>query len=139
MRVVRYGGGAIAVGAAIRCLLYGSCKRFRTKKDFLARLRFVNGGNKKPPEHRYCKNSVFGQFPFLVEQARVELASYRIAERLSTRLCRNYLRGALSTAENGARQEPENRRCVGSDPPRLYPACLTPASPRREKECGRTV
>ena len=58
----------------------------------------------------------------LVEQARVELASYRIAERLSTRLCRNYLRGALSAAEKSARQKPENRRCVGSGPPRLYPA-----------------
>lgn len=60
--------------------------------------------------------------PVMVEQARVELASYRIAERLSTRLCRNYLRGALSAAEKSARQKPENRRCVGSGPPRLYPA-----------------
>ena len=58
----------------------------------------------------------------LVEQARVELASYRIAERLSTRLCRNYLRGAPSATEKSARQKPENRRCVGSGPPRLYPA-----------------
>ena len=58
----------------------------------------------------------------LVEQARVELASYRLAERLSTRLCRNYLRGASSATEKSARQKPENRRCVGSGPPRLYPA-----------------
>lgn len=66
----------------------------------------------------------------LVEQARVELASYRIAERLSTCLCRNWLRGALSAAEKSARQEPENRRRVGSAPrtavPRLFDARIPP-------------
>lgn len=68
--------------------------------------------------------------PTLVEQARVELASYRIAERLSTCLCRNWLRGALSAAEKSARQEPENRRRVGSAPrtavPRLFDARIPP-------------
>ena len=66
----------------------------------------------------------------LAEQARVELASYRIAERLSTCLCRNWLRGALSAAEKSARQEPENRRRVGSAPrtavPRLFDARIPP-------------
>ena len=41
----------------------------------------------------------------MVEQARVELASYRIAEKLSTCLCRNFLKTASSAAEENCSQK----------------------------------
>ena len=53
--------------------------------------------------HLFCRE-------LMVEQARVELASYRIAKRLSTRLCRNYLTACPSATERTYRQKSKFRR-----------------------------
>ena len=58
----------------------------------------------------------------LVEQARVELASYRIAKRLSTRLCRNYLTASPSAAEGTCRQKSKCRRPADFKATRPFPA-----------------
>ena len=75
----------------------------------------------------------------LVEQARVELASYRIAKRLSTRLCRNYLTICPSATERTYRQKSKFRRPADFKAKRPFPASNDARSLPTGKRCGRTA
>ena len=75
----------------------------------------------------------------MVEQARVELASYRIAKRLSTRLCRNYLTICPSATERTYRQKSKFRRPADFKAKRPFPASNDARSLPTGKRCERTA
>jgi len=75
----------------------------------------------------------------MVEQARVELASYRIAKRLSTRLCRSYLAINPSATEETHRQKSKCRRPADFKAKRPFPASNDARSLPTGKRCGRTA
>ena len=75
----------------------------------------------------------------MVEQARVELASYRIAKRLSTRLCRSYLTMRPSATEGTHRQKSKCRRPADFKAKRPFPASNDARSLPTGKRCGRTA
>ena len=75
----------------------------------------------------------------LVEQARIELASYRIAKRLSTRLCRSCLTMRPSATEETHRQKSKCRRPADFKAKQPSPASNDARSLPTGKRCGRTA
>ena len=125
-------GGCIFVPSLAKTYLGASPKLFAKRAQAASAKTKARARNGPVPVRRRFAAK-------LVEQARVELASYRLAERLSTRLCRNYLRGRFSAAEGSPSQKSKVGRFADFTSKRQFPASNDARSPAAGSGCGRTA